>query len=257
MDARSEILKGRTIWVVGGGSGIGRAIALKAAEEGGKIYISGRRKSPLDETVRIGNEKGYVIQSCPCDASDAEQVDAVVQKITEKDGRLDALVLSVGQAMAGSLIDTDFKDWKYMQQSHLDTVFLCCKSSIGSLKKSNDGNILIIGSIFGLRGKENRLAYCTVKGALVNFVRALALDLAGHVRVNSICPGWIKTEMSMRLVNDSSNPEQILLERHKWHPMGRGGSPEEVADLTVFILSDKASWMTGQNIALDGGYTAK
>ncbi|MCL4491447.1 MAG: SDR family oxidoreductase [Nitrospirae bacterium] len=257
MDTRQELLKGRIIWVVGGGSGIGRAIALKAAGEGGKVYISGRRESLLAETVKAGTELGHMMYPYSCDALNPEQVDATAQSIINENGRIDSLVLSVGQAIAGDLINTSFQDWKYMQQSHLDTLFLCCKASMEGLKKSSGGNIVILGSIFGLRGKENRLAYCTVKGAIANFVRALALDLAGSVRVNSVCPGWVRTEMSLKLVNNTSDPESTLLERHRWHPMGRGGEPDEVADLAVFIMSGKAAWMTGQNIALDGGYTAR
>ncbi|OGW84710.1 MAG: hypothetical protein A2987_06680 [Omnitrophica bacterium RIFCSPLOWO2_01_FULL_45_10] len=96
-----------------------------------------------------------------------------------------------------------------------------------------------------------------MKGGVVNFVRALALDLAGSVRVNSICPGWVETDMSMALVKAAPSPKSALSERHGWHPMGRGGSPREVADLCVYLVSEKAAWMTGQNIALDGGYTAR
>ena len=257
MDTGQELLKGHIVWVIGGGSGIGRAIALKAAGEGAMVFISGRREAQLGETVKMGAEQGHMMYPYTCDASSPEQVEAVALSIMEEHGRIDSLVLSVGQAIAGDLMNTTFQDWKYMQQSHLDTIFLCCKASIEGLKKSSLGNILILGSIFGLRGKENRLAYCTVKGAVTNFVRALALDLAGSVRVNSICPGWVKTEMSLKLVNNTPDPESTLLERHRWHPMGRGGEPGEVADLAVFMMSSKASWMTGQNVALDGGYTAR
>jgi meso-butanediol dehydrogenase/(S,S)-butanediol dehydrogenase/diacetyl reductase len=185
------------------------------------------------------------------------QVTTVVKTIIAKTKRLDSIVISIGSAQAGTIEDTTLQQWQDMQQVHLDGMFNCCKAAVPHLKKSKHANILIIGSVIGLVGKDNRLAYCTVKGAVANFTRAMALDLAGKIRVNSICPGWVKTDMSMKLVRATPEPTVTLRQRHLWHPMGRGGTPEEVASLAVFLLSDQAAWMTGQNIALDGGYTAR
>jgi NAD(P)-dependent dehydrogenase (short-subunit alcohol dehydrogenase family) len=250
-------LKNRIVWVVGGGSGIGRAISVKASVEGAKVWISGRNETNLSETARIIKRKHGLARVSTCDATDYLQIKKTVDEIIREEGRIDTLVVSIGRAVPGSLLDTSFEDWKDMQSQHLDSLFLCCRQALAGLKKSKNANILVIGSIFGLRGKENRLAYCTVKGGITNFVRALSLDLAGKVRVNSICPGWVKTEMSMKLVNETEDPKATLKARHSWHPIGRGGTPEEVADLAIYTISDKAAWMTGQNIVLDGGYTAK
>lgn len=257
MGVKMNMLKNRIVWIVGGGSGMGRAIALKASQEGAKVWISGRRKSALRETAGVAAKRDKIINIAPCDATDPKQVKKVAGSIIRKKGRIDILVISIGWAVAGGLKDTSFEDWKELERVHLDAMFLCCQETLPGFKKSKDPNILIIGSIFGLKGKENRLAYCTMKGGVANFVRALALDLAGSVRVNSICPGWVETEMSMSLVKASKDPSSALKQRHNWHPMGRGGKPEEVADLSIFLISDKAAWMTGQNIALDGGYTAR
>ncbi|TAM37183.1 SDR family oxidoreductase [bacterium] len=250
-------LKNRTVWVVGGGSGIGRAISVKTALEGAKVWISGRNIVNLNETAGIIKRKHGSARVSVCDAVDYLQVKKTADEIINKDGRIDTLVVSIGRAIPGSLLDTSFENWKDLQSQHLDSLFLCCRQALAGLKKSKNANILVIGSIFGLKGKENRLAYCTVKGGVANFVRALALDLAGKVRVNSICPGWVQTEMSMKLVDATEDPKATLKARHGWHPIGRGGTPEEVADLAMYLISDKASWMTGQNIALDGGYTAR
>lgn len=247
----------RVVWVMGGGSGIGRAIAVKAASEGARVWISGRRESALRETARIAKNKGEAVRIAICDATLPGQVERIANDIVKEESKIDALVISIGHAKAGTINDTSFEDWKELEGIHLDAMFLCCKEALKALTKSKDANILIIGSIFGLRGKENRLAYCTMKGGVVNFVRALALDLAGKIRVNSICPGWVKTEMSMKLVKAAQDPKAALAQRQNWHPMGRSGSPEEVADLCMYLISDKAGWLTGQNIALDGGYTAK
>jgi meso-butanediol dehydrogenase/(S,S)-butanediol dehydrogenase/diacetyl reductase len=256
VDAVVSALADKVVWVVGGGSGLGRAIALEAAREGAVVWLSGRRPEALAETVALGAERGFALTARPCDALSPEEVDATASEITASHGRLDALLLSLGAACAGSLATTPFTAWKRMQESHLDTMFHLCQRCLGPLAAAPDGNIVILGSLFGLVGKKDRLAYCTVKGAVVNFVRAMALDLAGSVRVNSICPGWVATDMSMALVQAAPDPAAALAERAGWHPMGRGGRPEEVAALAVYLASGKAAWMTGQSIALDGGCTA-
>lgn len=250
-------LENRIIWIVGGGSGIGKAIALKASGEGARVWISGRRDGALKCVAQAASRCGNKITIAPCDATDPGQVKKTAGSIIKQAKRIDALVISIGWAISGSLTDTSYEDWKGLSNVHLDSMFLCSREALPGLKRSKNGDILIIGSIFGLRGKENRLAYCTMKGGVANFVRALALDLAGSVRVNSVCPGWVETEMSMSLVNSSKDPRKALRDRHGWHPMGRGGKPEEVADFCAFLLSNKSNWLTGQNIALDGGYTAR
>jgi NAD(P)-dependent dehydrogenase (short-subunit alcohol dehydrogenase family) len=184
-------------------------------------------------------------------------VKRAVATILKRDGGIDGLVISIGWAVAGTIEETSFEDWRKLSAVHLDGMFLTCREALKGLRNSGHGSIVIIGSMFGLKGKEGRLAYCTMKGGVVNFVRSLALDLAGSVRVNSICPGWVETEMSMRLVNAAEDPPAAWRDRQQWHPMGRGGKPEEVAELCVFMLSDRAGWMTGQNVALDGGATAR
>lgn len=250
-------LKNRVVWVVGGGSGIGQAIAVKAAIEGARVIISGRRSGVLEKTVKIARKKNRIIKALPLDATDPAQVNTIAGQILKRYIKIDALVISIGYAIKGGLANTTFEDWKDLEKVHLDAMFLCAKAALSGLKKSKYANILIIGSIFGLRGKEDRLAYCTMKGGVANFVRSLALELSGKIRVNSICPGWVETDMSLKLVKETPDPCAALMERHLWHPMGRGGKPQEIADLSMYLISDKAAWMTGQNIALDGGYTAR
>lgn len=244
-------------WIVGAGSGIGRAMALKCLAQGCRVYLSGRRQAALEETAALARELPGQPVVLPLDAARPGQAAAAAGDILDRHGRIDALALSVGAAAAGGLADTSLETWRHMATSHLDTVFLACQAALPGLTAAPDGNILIIGSIFGLRGKANRLAYCTVKGGIVNFTRSLALELAGQVRVNSICPGWVATDMSLSLVNAAPDPAAALQDRRDWHPMGRGGSPEEVAETAWFVMSGAAAWMTGQNIALDGGYTAR
>lgn len=250
-------LKKHTVWVMGGGSGIGRTIALKAANEGARVWISGRTSGHLEKTASLARKSKRLIRTLVCDATQESVVRESAVRIIRAEGKIDSLVVSVGWALTGSLENTSLKDWKALSAVHLDSLFLTCREALRGLKKSKAPSILIIGSIFGLRGKENRLAYCTMKGGVANFVRALSLDLASSVRVNSICPGWVQTDMSMSLVNKSANPQKALKDRHEWHPMGRGGKPEEVAALAVFLMSEQSGWITGQNIAMDGGYTAR
>lgn len=257
MVKKAALLKNQVVWIIGGGSGIGRSIALRLPALGATVWISGRREAMLKETAKIAKKNGFSIKISVCDAVSPSQLEQTVDKIGKVSGRIDSLVISVGHTIPGTLESISFEQWQEMQRAHLDAMFFSCKKALPLLKKSASASILIIGSIFGLRGKENRLAYCTMKGGVVNFVRALALDLAGKVRVNSICPGWVKTEMSMSLVREAADPAKELVLRHGWHPMGRGGEPEDIAGLAIFLLSLDSCWMTGQNIAIDGGYTAR
>lgn len=126
------------------------------------------------------------------------------------------------------------------------------------MQKNKGGSVIFIGSMFGLTGAKDRIGYCAAKGGLVNLTRAMALDHAReHIRINSICPGFVETEMSMAIVKNSKNPAKALKERYDWHPMGRGGKPEEIAAAALYLASDESEWVTGINMALDGGYTAR
>lgn len=248
--------QGRTAWVLGGGSGIGQGIALGLAEAGAEVWLSGRRVSRLEMTASKPADPSSM-HVLPCDATDYPSLEQAVRTIAEASGSLDTLVVSIGRAVAGSLEDTSLEDWHELSFVHLGGMFQACKAALPLLKQSGkDPNILIVGSAFGLKGVKNRLAYCTVKGGVANFVRALSLDLAGSVRVNGLCPGWVKTDMSMSIVESSLDPTKALEERNGWHPMNRGGSVEEVGGMAVFLTSAQAAWMTGQNVALDGGMTA-
>lgn len=252
-----SMLTDKVVWVIGGGSGIGRAVALAAAKEGAIVYVSGRRVAALEETVNLAESSGTSMVKRPLDAANLPLLQAQIAEIVSEHGRLDSLVVSVGQAKTGTIESTTLDEWHQMLTGHLDVPFMACKAAVSALRASNDGNILLMGSVFGLRGRKERLAYCTAKGGLVNFTRALALDLAGGVRVNSVCPGWVRTPMSMALVNAALDPTAAMTERNAWHPMNRGGDPEEVAALAVFLMSKHSSWTTGQNLPIDGGYTAR
>lgn len=185
----------------------------------------------------------------PYDVSVPEQVDTIIAETEAAFGRIDHLVNNAGVADFGPIEETDFARWRTVMATNLDGVFLCSQAAIPALKASR-GSIVNIASISGLRASTLRVAYGTSKAAVIQLTRQQAAELGEHgVRANCVCPGPVRTRLAMAV-----HTPEIIAAYHDAIPLNRYGSEDEIGEVIAFLCSDKASYVTGQVLAADGGF---
>lgn len=249
-------LAGKTAIITGAGTGIGRVCAELFAREGAAVVLAGRRRELLEGVARAFGTSGRAIAQ-PCDVTREGDVKALVARAVESFGGLHVVVNNAAYWMAGTAEETSLGDWEQMMATNLKGVFLLCKHALPELRRAGGGSIVNIGSVLGLVGMKRRVAYATSKGGLVQMTKALALDHAAeNIRVNCICPALVDTPMGRESLARFGDPTAELARRSAQIPLGRMGTPEDVARLALFLASDESSWMTGAALPLDGGYTA-
>jgi NAD(P)-dependent dehydrogenase (short-subunit alcohol dehydrogenase family) len=242
------MLENEVAIVTGGSTGIGKATAAKYREYGAEVVIANR-------SADAGQEAAADLDCdfTQCDVAEYEQVEALVEATVEKYGQLDVMVNNAGIGRVGTVEDMSLDDWHDVMRINLNGVMHGTRAALPHLKES-DGSIINIASIYGLVGAPQATAYATAKGGIVNFTRSVAVDYAKqNVRVNSICPGFVETPMTEPSLGDEEFYEYV----HGRTPMGRVAQPEEIAGLAMFLASDEASYITGANIPVDGGWTAQ
>jgi NAD(P)-dependent dehydrogenase (short-subunit alcohol dehydrogenase family) len=186
-----------------------------------------------------------------CDISHADQVTAMVDTVLARTGRIDALVNNAGVADFGPIEDTDFPRWRTVMETNLDGTFLVSQAATPALKATK-GAIVNIASISGLRASTLRVAYGTSKAAVQALTQQQAVELGEHgIRANCICPGPVRTKLAMAV-----HTQAIIDAYHDAIPLNRYGSEAEIAEVITFLCSDRASFVTGQIIAVDGGFEA-
>lgn len=240
------MLENKTIIVTGGSTGIGRAIAAELVDQGASVVIANRTEETGRETA-----EALGCSFIQCDVSSYDSVESLVDRTVDKHGGLNAIVNNAGIGMTGTVETTSLEDWEMLLSINLNGVVYGTRAAMPYLRESS-GSVLNVASVFGLVGGPETAAYATAKGAVVNFTRATAVDYADTgVRVNSICPGFVETELTESELNDESFYEFVLGQT----PVGRVGDPEEIAEPAAFLISDKASYITGVNLPIDGGWT--
>jgi meso-butanediol dehydrogenase/(S,S)-butanediol dehydrogenase/diacetyl reductase len=250
-------LAGKVALITGGGTGIGRAIALAFVREGAKVAVAGRRKEKLEETVREVEKLGGRGLAIVCDVAKAKDGERAVKETAKEFGELNVLVNNAGILHAATIEGTSEDQWDKLLTTNLKGPFLMCKAALPEFRKAGGGTIVNVGSVLGLVGMKDRAAYCASKGGVTLLTKAMALDHAQeNVRSNCICPSIVETELVQGLFAASEEGRALRKARIGSIPLGRMGRPEDVAEMAVFLASEESSWLTGAAIPLDGGLSA-
>jgi NAD(P)-dependent dehydrogenase (short-subunit alcohol dehydrogenase family) len=242
----------RTAAITGAGSGIGRAVAQEFANNGVRLLLVGRRLAMLEQTLGLLSGDGHALAAV--DVSDAAQTKDAIAQFAEASNGLDCLVANAGiNPQRAAAMDVDAQAWDQTIKINLGGVHHCCQAALPYLLESKNASVITIGSIAGLKGMEARAAYGPSKAAVINYTQALAADYSRKgVRANCVCPGFVVTDINREWLNGLPSAERESLEER--HLLGLG-SPPKVASVVWFLASPGASWMTGNVIAVDGGYS--
>jgi NAD(P)-dependent dehydrogenase (short-subunit alcohol dehydrogenase family) len=243
-------MDGKVVIVTGGSSGIGRATAVAFAREGARVVIAARRVTEGEETVRQIVEADGEALFVQTDVTQAKEVQTLVDRTLEQYGRLDAAFNNAGSGKGTRLIDLTEEEWEQEIAVNLKSVWLCLKYQIPAMLKSGKGAIVNMASQGAILGVPGYTAYGAAKGGAAALTRAAAAEYAAEgIRVNAISPGAIETELW------ANAPAGMLEQVAAGIPMQRVGQPRDIAETVVWLCSDAAGFITGQNIAIDGGYT--
>lgn len=242
-------LTGRRALVTGGGRGIGAAVCRALGAAGAHVIVADIDQAHAEALARnLKNANTLFL-----DITDAAAVASAFSEIES----LDILVNNAGIGHVGNVEETDPMDFQRLFQVNVEGTFLVSKAAVSKLIVSN-GVIINIGSIAGLVGLKRRFAYCGTKGAVIAMSRQMAIDYAGRVRVNCVCPGTIDTPFLDEYLEKfhKHEKEKVRLELNARQPIGRMGTPEEIANMVLFLASSEASFVTGSVLTIDGGLTA-
>jgi 2-deoxy-D-gluconate 3-dehydrogenase len=248
-------LDGKVAVVTGGGRGLGQAAAWALAEAGADVALLARSQKELETTAReIEQAHGHKVLPLECDVADEASVEEAAGLVIATFGRVDVLVNNAGIAPVTPMLDLELADLRRVLDVNVVGSFLCTRAFGAHMVAQHKGCIINVASTAGLVGAVDLSAYSASKGAVIAFTRALAIEWARHgVTVNAIAPGFIRTDLNKRALDDVKTGPRIVANI----PLRRVGQPEELGPLVVFLASDAAAYMTGSVVVLDGGQTAR
>jgi 3-oxoacyl-[acyl-carrier protein] reductase len=243
-------LAGHTAVVTGASQGLGKAIALALAAAGAKVACVARSADKLADSVGAITAAGGQAEAFPCDVKESAPVDALIDSLVEKWGKVDILVNNAGVTRDTLLPRMSDDDWDTVIDTNLRGSFLFARACSRHMMRARYGRIINISSVSGLMGNPGQTNYSASKAGLIGFTRSLSRELAGRkVTINAVCPGFIESEMTKVL------GEVVIEEAKKRIPAKRLGTPEDVATCVLFLASPAACYVTGQVLTVDGGMT--
>ncbi len=257
-----EGLKGKVAIVTGGAKGIGRACTLALGREGASVVFADIDRAANQELSGMAEEQGLAVQPVAADVSDSGEAAGVVGYAAQSYGGVDILVNNVGIQPPSSYVnavDTPEVLWDRIIDVNLKSFFLMSKFAIPEMRQRGGGVIVNMASVQGLQSMKKVPAYAASKGGILSLTRNLALDFAAdNIRVLAICPGGVDTPLQQEAFEASGgNVAELRAKLGEAHPLGRTAGPEEIANVLVFLVSDRASFMTGEYVCVDGGINAR
>jgi NAD(P)-dependent dehydrogenase (short-subunit alcohol dehydrogenase family) len=248
----------RVAVITGAGSGIGRAMALRFAVEGASILAADVNAEAAETTAAAVREQGGRADSFAVNVVEPTQVQAMVEQARKSFGRIDILCNNAGIGSTTNVVDQNPDEWDRVMAVNVKSVFLGCKYAIPLMLAQGSGVIINTASVAGMVGIMNRAAYSASKGAVIALTRQVAIDYVEHnIRVNCLCPGTVDSPWVGRLLAQSDDATEMRRALEARQPMGRLGTPEEVAGAALYLASDDAAFITGTGLVIDGGWTAK
>ena len=252
---------GKTAVVTGGGSGIGREIALTLAGEGARVVIADIDLPSAEETVQkieiLGNGQAIAVRT---DVTDKTSTRAMAKETLDWSGRIDVLVNNAGTDIKGAIGELEQKTWDFLMELNLRGVFLCTQAVVESMIGQKYGRIVNMSSMAGKSGEAFTSPYCATKFGVIGFTQSIALELGVHnITVNAVCPGAVETELIKKSItqtaalNNRTYEEELYEKFVRLTPMGRIAKPRDVALAVAFLASDDASYITGTSLNVSGG----
>jgi len=251
----TQVLTGKAALVTGGGSGIGLACARALARDGAVVTIAGRNETRLREAAAgLAGELGCAVHWTPCDVTDEVAVERAVARAAEPLGGLHIAVANAGGGAGGPILSTGLDMWRYVMDVNVTGTFLTVKHAGGALVRSGGGSIVATSSIAAVLTHRLMAPYCTSKAAVEMLIRCVADELGPlGVRANAVRPGLVPTELAAPLADDQAVVDDYLAQM----PLGRLGTPEDVAAAVRYLAGPESAWVTGQIFAVDGGHTLR
>lgn len=251
-------LQDKVCVITGGAMGIGRATVEKCARSGARVGFWDLDDAAGEALAKDLQQEGLEARFWPCDVTVDQQVKAAVGAVLEAFGKIDALVNNAGVNAYFDATQMTESDWDKVFAVDLKAVWLCSKYVLPAMQEAGSGSIVNISSIHAHMTTKNMFPYAAAKSGVVGLTRSLALDYgADNIRVNAVCPGWVRTHLVQEWIDMQPDPAAAEASVLAVHPMGRIADPAEIANFVAWLASDEASFMTGADLLIDGGLSAR
>ncbi|MDQ0338282.1 NAD(P)-dependent dehydrogenase (short-subunit alcohol dehydrogenase family) [Caldalkalibacillus uzonensis] len=244
--------------VTGAGSGIGQAIAVRFAQEGAHVVIADANLEAAEQTYALIKDTSPQSKAYQVDVAQEKQIERLISWTKSQFGRIDILVNNAGIGVAAPVAETTVEDWDRVMAVNARGVFLGCKFVVPIMEEQGKGVIVNIASVAGEVGVYNRAVYCASKGAVIALTKSVAIDYAEKgIRAVAVSPGTVESPWIGKILSNNPDPESARKAMEARQPIGRMGTPEEIANAVCFLASDEASFVTGSNMIVDGGLMAR